>query len=166
MLIERVVNETDRPLVIADDALGLMKHDLKTITQRRNTLIVTDMVGLIKAAGPLDIPIHIRRDGGLNNRVEINYQYLGAAKASYVVSGPDIMTGSAGQVSVTPYDIDAAYAAGVSAGVMAVFWAQNQANTFEGIATAAFVLAKAAEKTENKTAQGLSEAIAKVIEQF
>jgi NAD(P)H-hydrate repair Nnr-like enzyme with NAD(P)H-hydrate dehydratase domain len=164
MLVDSLLSETDKPVILSDDALALMKHQLKSIAQRPNSLILTDMVGLIKASGALGVPVTIRRDGGVINKVEILRNYLKAGKASYIVVGTELIVGVGDQVSVTPYQLDAAAVQGLATGVLGTFWTQNQ--SYEGLATGAFVLAQAAEKAEIKTAPVIAKAVSKVIDQY
>ncbi len=164
MLVESLLAETDKPVILSDDALVLMKHQLKAIAQRPNSLILTDMVGLIKASGALGVPVTIRRDGGIMNKVEILRNYLAAGKASYVVVGTELIVGVENTVSVTPYQLDAAAIQGLATGVLGTFWTQSQ--SYEGLTTGAFVLARGAEQSDLKTTPAITKTVSKVIDQF
>jgi NAD(P)H-hydrate repair Nnr-like enzyme with NAD(P)H-hydrate dehydratase domain len=165
MLIDSIISETDKPIILSDDALTLMKHQLRQIAQKPNCLILTDMVGLIKASGALGVAVNIRQDGGIMNKVEILRNYLAAGKASYVVVGTELIVGVGEQVSVTPYELHAAAITGLATGVLATFWLQNQTQTFEGLTTGSFVLATGS-KAESKTVPAITKAISKAVDQF
>ncbi len=164
MLVDSLLSMTDKPVILSDDALVLMKHQLKEIAQRPNSLILTDMVGLIKASGALGVAVNIRPDGGILNKVEILRNYLTAGKASYVVVGTELIVGVGDHVSVTPYELTAAAITGLATGVLGTFWTQNR--TFEGLTTGAFVLAQGVEKSETKTTATIWKATSKIIDLF
>ncbi len=164
MLVESLLAETKKPVILSDDALVLMKHQLKEIAQRPNSLILTDMVGLIKASGALGVAVSIRPDGGIINKVEILKDYLDAGKASYVVVGTELIVGVGEHVSVTPYELTTAAIQGIATGVLGTFW--TQAQSFEGITTGAFILARGAESAETRTASGIAKAVSAALDRF
>lgn len=139
-LTERLLQEVDQPVIAIADALVALQFNLKLLTDRPDALIILTMPELFKLAGQLSIPIHIRRDGGLMNKIEIVRTVKAEIAADLVVFGAETIVAHDNDISVTPTNpvlsrLPAAYYAALS-----VFWIQNRTQRFEGLTTAAWIL--------------------------
>jgi NAD(P)H-hydrate repair Nnr-like enzyme with NAD(P)H-hydrate dehydratase domain len=165
-LVERLLQELDRPVIAFADSLIALQFNIKLLIDRANALIILTMPELFKLAGQLAVPIHIRRDGGLINKLEIVRAVKAEMAADLVVYGAETIVAQAERMSVTPTNpvlsrLSAAYYA-----VLSVFWLQNQGLKFEGLTTAAWILHQAAlelKQQETPTVVGLSKAIGQAL---
>jgi NAD(P)H-hydrate repair Nnr-like enzyme with NAD(P)H-hydrate dehydratase domain len=140
ILTERLVNELERPVILFGDALVSLQHQVDTFVQNPDCLVILTMPEVFKLAGQLRVPITIRRDGGLVNKLEIVRDLAAASRCQYVVYGTEIIIpGPEGSI-VTPVNyrlglLPAAYYA-----VLSTMWLQNRAHRTQGLATGAWLL--------------------------
>ena len=142
-LTERLLQELDRPIIAFADALVALQYNVKLLTDRQDALIILTMPELFKLAGQLQVPIHIRREGGLVNKIEIVRAVKTEMLADLVVYGAETIVTQGDHISVTPTNpvlsrLPAAYYA-----VLSVFWLQNRTQPYEGLTTAAWLLRQA-----------------------
>jgi NAD(P)H-hydrate repair Nnr-like enzyme with NAD(P)H-hydrate dehydratase domain len=140
ILVERLIQEVGRPVVLFGDALPALAHHTGVYTQNPDCLVILTMPELFKIAGQLHVPITIRRDGGLINKLEIVRDVAAASACQYVVYGTEIIIADAKESIVTPVNyrlglLPAAYYA-----VLATMWLQNPSKRREGLATGAYLL--------------------------
>src|SRR5207245_2452987 len=89
VLVERLLQELKRPVIIFGDALTSMQHNLGIITQRPDCLTIITMPEVFKLCGVLGVPINIRPGGGLINKLEIIRDLAAASKCQYFVYGSE-----------------------------------------------------------------------------
>jgi NAD(P)H-hydrate repair Nnr-like enzyme with NAD(P)H-hydrate dehydratase domain len=141
MLIEKLLTELKRPIVIFGDALTILQHRPETITTNPQALIILTMAEVFKLCGLLGIPIQIHSGGGLINKLEIIRNLQAASQCSYAVYGTEIITTTPDtQPVVTPIDYRLATTPALFYSVLATFWTQNQSQPEAGLATGAFII--------------------------
>ena len=143
VMTEKLLAMVEQPVIAFADTLIALQFNIRLITDRPNTLIILTMQELFKLAGQLSIPISIRPNGGLINKLEIIKSVKDAMTADLVIYGSDTIVATGDKLSVTPANqvlsrLPAAYYA-----VLSVFWLQNRANHYEGLTTAAWILQQA-----------------------
>jgi NAD(P)H-hydrate repair Nnr-like enzyme with NAD(P)H-hydrate dehydratase domain len=143
MLMERVVQAVARPIVAFADVLGSLQHHVRLLTDRTDCLLIVTMPEVFKLAGQLGIPIAIRRDGGLMNKLEIVHDLAAASACHYVVYGSEIIVAAGGDLIVTPVNYRLSLLPAAYYGVMATGWLQNSSRRREGLATSAYLLREA-----------------------
>jgi NAD(P)H-hydrate repair Nnr-like enzyme with NAD(P)H-hydrate dehydratase domain len=166
VLVERLLQEQGRPVIAFADALVALQFNLRLLTDRPQALIIATMPELFKLAGQLKLPIHIRPQGGLINKLEIVRDVKAAIKADLVVYGAETIVAQGDRLSVTPANpvlsrLPAAYYA-----VLSVFWLQNAKQSYEGLTTAAWILHQAGlglRQQEVPTVGRIGKAIAQAI---
>ena len=166
ILIERLLEELDRPLIAYDDALVAMKYNLGAITNRSNALIVATMAEMFKVAGALGVGINIRPGGGLVNKLEIIRDVAAASHCDYAVYGTEIVTVVRGDMVVTPINYRLSLVPAVLYGVLGTFWTQNPSDRQAGLTTGAYVIAQAAGHlgaTERPSINELAKAVTAVL---
>jgi NAD(P)H-hydrate repair Nnr-like enzyme with NAD(P)H-hydrate dehydratase domain len=166
VLVERLLQEMEQPVIAFADTLTALQFNLRLLTDRSNALIVVTMQELFKLAGQLGVAIQINRNGGLLNKVEIVRTVKAELKADLVVYGAETIVAQGGRISVTPANpvlsrLPAAYYA-----VLSIFWMQNSKQVFEGLTTAAWILHQAGEglaQQEVPTPSKVGKAVAQAI---
>ena len=144
ILVEKFLQEANRPTVIFGEGILALQHHPGFITQNQSSLIIATMPEMFKLAGSLQIPIHIRRDGGLLNKLEIVHTIAEQSNCAYVVYGTEIIVCVNSELIVTPINYQLSQLPAIYYGVMSTFWVQNIKRPIEGLATAAYVLREAA----------------------
>lgn len=142
MLAERLVREAERPLVLFDEALPAIKHNVELVASKPQNVLILTMPEVFKLAGALGIAISIRPGGGLLNKVEIVASIAESIKATLAVYSTEIIVASGAEISVTPINYHLATVPALMYGVLSTFWLQNQARPFEGLTTGAYVIAE------------------------
>lgn len=165
ILAEGVVQAEPRKLIVAGDAVGLLEHQLPTITQMAGALIVADWPQLLKLTRPLRVTVQLTRSD-LAGKLAIVQAIAATGASSYAVSGPELTLASEGELIVAEpaWSQDAPetlYA------LAAAFWTQSPSQGMAALATAAYVLQQAGEQFESQpsTAQW-AEAIRRVYDRF
>jgi len=143
VMTEKLLAMAEQPIIVFADTLIALQFNIRLVTDRADSLIILTMQELFKLAGQLSIPISIRPNGGLINKLEIIKSVKDAMAADLVVYGSDTIVAAGDKLSVTPANpvlsrLPAAYYA-----VLSVFWLQNRANHYEGLTTAAWILHQA-----------------------
>lgn len=167
-LTEKLLSLVEQPVIVFADTLIALQFNIRLVTDRPNTLIILTMPELFKVAGQLSIPISIRPNGGLINKLEIIKSVKEAMTADLVVYGSDTIVATADKLSVTPANpvlsrLPAAYYA-----VLSVFWLQNRSKPYEGLTTAAWILHQAGRDLQQQqvpTVGSVGQAIAAALEQ-
>jgi NAD(P)H-hydrate repair Nnr-like enzyme with NAD(P)H-hydrate dehydratase domain len=167
-LVERLLQELEQPVIAFADALGALKFNIGLITDRSKALIILTMPELFKLAGQLEVPIQIRRDGGLQNKLEIVMAVKAKVEGDLVVYGSETIVAHGEELTVTPTNpvlarLPAAYYA-----VLSVFWLQNPNQALEGLTTGAWILKLAGQDLQQQelpTATILAKQITKTLSQ-
>jgi NAD(P)H-hydrate repair Nnr-like enzyme with NAD(P)H-hydrate dehydratase domain len=167
ILVERILQETDRPVILFADALVALSHQVQQYTQRADCLVILTMPEVFKLAGSLGVPISIRRDGGLVNKLEIVRDLAAASKCDYVVYGSEIIVAAGEELVVTPVNYRLSLIPAVYYAVLGALWLQNRAQRREGLTTGAYVLREASASLGATDRPGLAQlatAIGQVID--
>jgi NAD(P)H-hydrate repair Nnr-like enzyme with NAD(P)H-hydrate dehydratase domain len=146
MLTERLMAEIERPIAVFDDALVALRQHPAAITDNPKTLVILTMTEAFKLAGALGVAINIRPHAGLINKLEIIQDLAAASRCSYAVYGTEIIIAAGGPLIVTPTNYHLSVVPGLFYGVLTTFWMQNQASPAKGLATAAYLIARAGEQ--------------------
>lgn len=168
VLIERLVQETTKPLIIFAEALPALQFNIRLVTARERTLMIVTMPEVFKLAAQLGLSIHIRRDGGLMNKLEIIKIVKEVMAADMVVYGAETIVAVGHELSVTPTNPVLSRLPTAYYSVLSVFWLQHSAKPFEALTTAAWVLAYAGNglnQQELPTVGGTAKLVAKALEQ-
>ncbi len=140
ILIEHLLNDIIRPVMVFDDAISIIEHNSSLITSRRSTLVVTTMPEMFKLAKVLKVPITIRRDGGILNKLEIVRDIAAASSCDYVVFGSETIVSANNTLGLTPSNYRLSLMPAFIYGVIATFLTQSPQTPFEGLMTAAYVI--------------------------
>jgi ADP-dependent NAD(P)H-hydrate dehydratase / NAD(P)H-hydrate epimerase len=166
MLTERLVGEIERPLIVVDEALTALRQNTPAITDRPQTLVVLTMTEVFKLCGALSIPINIRRDAGLVNKLEIVQNLAAASRCAYAIYGTEIIIATGPSLIVTPINYHLSLTPALFYGTLATFWLQNFADPIAGLATGAYLIAQAGTslgETERPSASGLAATLSKIL---
>lgn len=145
ILYENFIAHYQQPLILADEALGVIGMTPDEIRNRPHTLVVLTMQQLFKLADRLQMPVQIKPDSGVNGKVDIVADLSDVLKVDLALIGPEIIIKVGEQVSVTPLASQPTALVSAVYGAMAVFYTQNPAARYEGLTTAAFLIKQAIE---------------------
>lgn len=162
MLVERLITELDRPLILFEEALPAMRQSVNAITGRAQTLIILTLPEVFKLCGALGIPIQIRKDGGLLNKLEIVQNLAIESQCTYAVYGPEIIVADSTSLTVTPIPYQLSLTPALFHGVLSTFWIQNTQNALAGLTTGAYLISRVGEgleKNERPSTKQLIEAL-------
>ncbi len=168
ILVERLMQELEQPVIIFADALIALQHHVRRFTDRPDCLVIATMPEIFKLAGQLNIPITIRRDGGIINKVEIVQSVAAACKCQLVVYGTEIIIAGQPQAIVTPINYQLSLQPATYYSVLATMWLQNRNQRREGLATGAFILNQVSRPLaagERTNVAGLTKAISQAFDQ-
>lgn len=157
ILVERLVQEIERPLVLFDDALTALQHHLQYFTERPNTLVILTMPEVFKIANQLRVPIQIRRDGGLINKLEIIRDLAAVSQCHYVVYGSEIIVAAGDQLIVTPVNYRLSLVPAAYYAVLATVWLQHPSQRRPALATGAYILREASVHLDTTNRPAISE---------
>lgn len=145
MLIERLLSEIKRPMIVFDEAVAALKHSPKLLIQNQDTLLILSMPEVFKLSGALGIGIHIRRDGGLINKLEVIQGLAARCAGPIAVYGSEIVVSQGSELTVTPINYHLATLPALFYGVLSTFWLQNSRSNAAGLTTGAYVLRRVGE---------------------
>lgn len=140
ILIERLVQEIERPTIVFADALTALQHHVTRFTDRPETLVILTMPEVFKLSGALGLSIKIRPDGGLLNKLEIVQNLAAASQCHYAVYGSEIIVAAGGELIVTPTNYRLGLQPAAYWAVLSTFWLQNPTRRHEGLATGSYIL--------------------------
>ena len=166
ILVERLVQETPRPIIAFGEALTALHHNPRLLTDRRDCLIIATMPEVFKLAGQLGVPITVRRGGGLINKLEIIRDLAAASHCHYAIYGTEIITAVDGTLIVTPTNYHLSLVPALYYAVLGVTWLQNPSHRHEGLAIGAYLIRQAASQltTDHPSVAQLATAIAHVLD--
>ena len=165
ILIESFIAKYDRPLIIADAALEVIGLSPDLIRSRPNTLVVLTMQQLFKLAGKLGLPLQIKPDGGITNKIEIVTDFWSVLKVDLALIGPEIIIKTGDQVSVTELSGQPATLLPTAYGVLSVFYTQNPKAHYEGLTTGAFLLSQAINSTTEISIANVTASLTKALQE-
>jgi NAD(P)H-hydrate repair Nnr-like enzyme with NAD(P)H-hydrate dehydratase domain len=166
MLIERLVGELIRPVIIFADALTALQHHITTITDNPDALVILTMTEVFKLCGQLGIAINIRPNAGLINKLEIIQDLKAASRCSYIVYSTEIVVAADAELVVTPINYRLALTPAIFYAVLSTFWLQNPTQRAAGLATGAYVIREASTHlgaTDRPAVGDLAAAITRVL---
>ena len=162
MLIEKLASAIDRPIIFFGDALTILRHNVQVVTDNPKALIIASMPEVFKLCGLLGIPIQIRPNAGLINKLEIVQDLRSALACQVVVYGTETIDAADTSMVVTPTNYRLALVPALYYSVLSTFWLQNPSDRRTGLATGAFVLRQVGDKfssTDKPTIQALADAL-------
>ncbi len=171
ILIEKLIGELSlmrQPTIVFADALPILQHNPRLITDNPNLLAILTMAEIFKLSGQLQIPIHIRPGGGLINKLEIIQNLAAASHCTYAVYGTEIViagpqvssppsadaitpasdprqtpTRPTPQLVVTPVNYRLALVPAVFYATLGIFWLQNRQQRLASLVTGAYIIRQA-----------------------
>ncbi len=162
MLVEKLTTVIDRPLIFFADALTMLRHNIQTITENPNALVIASMPEVFKLCGLLNVPIQIRPNAGLLNKLEIVQDLRAATACQIVVFGSETIDAADTSMVVTPTNYRLSLMPALYYAVLSTFWLQNPSSHRTGLATGAYVLRQVGEQftlTDRPTVQALASAL-------
>jgi NAD(P)H-hydrate repair Nnr-like enzyme with NAD(P)H-hydrate dehydratase domain len=168
ILVERLLQEVERPVIAFADALPALQHHVQLVTDREDCLVIITMPEVFKLAGQLGVAIAIRRDGGLMNKLEIIRDLAAASRCHYVVYGSEIVVAAGDELIVTPVNYRLSLIPAAYYSVMSTSWLQNPGRRREGLATGAYLLREASRSlgaTDRPSAGQLATALDRLLDQ-
>lgn len=168
MLIEKAATELNRPIIYFADALTILRHNIQIATDNPDALIIASMPEVFKLCGLLSVPIQIRPNAGLMNKLEIVQDLRAAMAAQLVVYGSETIDATDTSMVVTPTNYRLSLVPSLYYAVLSTFWLQNPSHRRTGLATGAFVLRQVGEQfalTDRPTVQALATALESALKQ-
>jgi NAD(P)H-hydrate repair Nnr-like enzyme with NAD(P)H-hydrate dehydratase domain len=168
MLIEKLIGEVKRPVIIFDEALTTLKTDITQVTDNPDALLIVTMAEVFKLCGQLQIPINIRKGAGLINKLEIIQDLKAASRCQYAVFGTEIIIAADTDMVVTPINYRLSLVPTIFYAVLGAFWLQNPTNRRAGLATASYVIRQASEHlgaTDRPSTSDLARTLDQVLRQ-
>lgn len=165
ILIESFIGHYDRPLILTDDALEVITQSPDLVRSRPNTLIVLTMQQLFKLAGKLGVPLQIKPDGGITNKIEILTDFWSALRVDLALVGPEVIVKTAERVSVTALSNQPATLLPAAYGVLSVFYTQNPKAHYEGLTTGTFLLSQAINSTTDTSIANVTASLTKALQE-
>ena len=166
VMIESLITRLEMPVVVTEEAIGILKFNPALITGNPQALVVTTMAGLFALANHHSMPIAIKPQAGVVAKMEILQQLVDISKCAYVVCDGEVLVAAEGQMSLTPLDHSLSNLPAAPIGVAATFWTQHRAKPFTALTTAAFVLAQAARKTDKPSYSTLQAGVRQALKRF
>jgi NAD(P)H-hydrate repair Nnr-like enzyme with NAD(P)H-hydrate dehydratase domain len=142
ILLERLLDELQRPVIAFGEALSLLQHRVRLLTDRPDCLLILTMPEVFKLAGQLEVAIHIRPGGGLINKLEIVRDLAAACQCQLAVYGSEIIIAAGEELVVTPINHRLSLLPAAFWAVLGVFWMHNASRRREGLITGAWVLSQ------------------------
>jgi hypothetical protein len=143
MLTERLLKEIHRPLIVYEDALTAAQHNITSITENPDALVICTMSEVFKLCGKLQIPIQIRANAGIINKLEIIQDLKAASRCAYAVFGTEIIVAQDTDFIITPINYRLSLTPAIFYAVLGTFWLQNPSNRRAGLATGAYLIHEA-----------------------
>ncbi len=141
MLYERVLRESDRPVVLTRDAIDLVKNAPEMLANRPNTLLVLSFAQLQKLFQAVYYPKILTFSMQLLQLVEAVHKFTITYPITLVVLHKDtLVVAHGGQVTSTPWQSPLLIWRGETAARAACYWAWDQNQPLESI-TASLVAA-------------------------
>lgn len=145
ILAEALVTRSAEARVVAfGDAFTSMKHNLKALIDRPNTLIVATMPQIFVLSEAAGVPIRIK-SGDVTNKIEIMQELAQASKADYALVSRELIVAAEGKISLTTSVSAMDFFLPAAIGLTSVFWIQNPSKPFEALTAGAYALRQARE---------------------
>jgi NAD(P)H-hydrate repair Nnr-like enzyme with NAD(P)H-hydrate dehydratase domain len=169
MLVEKLLHELEQPVILFGDAFVILRHNLRLIADRPRALVIAAMPEVFKLCGALDIPINIRPDAGLMNKLEIIHDLRAASACQYAVYGTEIIVAAGTEMVVTPANFHLATTPALFQATLATWWLQNRTDRRAGLTTGAFLLYQLGKKfgpTDKPTVTQLATTLDELLRQI
>jgi hypothetical protein len=164
ILVETLIRQVDRSVIITEEAIGILKFHPDLITGNPQALVVTTMNGLFGLANHHHLPLAIRPNSGVLGKLEILHQLSSISKCSYFVFDREVLVSADGQLGLTPMARSLSTLPAAAIGLAATFWMQQRPRAFEALMTAAFVLGEVAGSQEEPTTNNFAQRLRAVHE--
>jgi NAD(P)H-hydrate repair Nnr-like enzyme with NAD(P)H-hydrate dehydratase domain len=160
ILLETLIRESSMPLILIEDAISLLENQAELLVGNEQHLLIITMPQVFKLAGRLGVPIHIKPNGGLINKLEIVRDLTAASKCTYVVWGSELIVAEPGrELIVTPMNHRMSQLPAVLYGALAAFWIQNIGDRRAGLATASYLLKQVGQSLPDQSRPTLTTAL-------
>lgn len=160
ILLETLIRESSVPLILIEDAIALLEHQAELLVGNEKHLLIVTMPQVFKLAGRLGVPIHIKPNGGLINKLEIVRDLTAASKCTYVVWGSELIVAEPGrELIVTPMNHRMSQLPAVLYGALSTFWIQNIGDRRAGLATASYLLKEVGQSLPAQSRPALTTAL-------
>lgn len=137
-VVETLARDCQKPLVFTQHAIGLLLHAPELINSKPNRLLAANTQTFLKLADAHKLEVRIQSGQNLLSKVDLLSNLQSALGLDLVLSGPETIVASGGEVSVT----GTATANAFGDGLLSTFWLQHP-NKFQALTAAAYVLAHA-----------------------
>jgi NAD(P)H-hydrate repair Nnr-like enzyme with NAD(P)H-hydrate dehydratase domain len=168
MLVERLITELQRPVIIFHEALTALRHNIKTVTDNPDALVILTMAEVFKLCGQLHVPIQIRPGGGLISKLEIIQDLRSASRCQIAVYGTEIIIAADTDMVVTPINYRLSMLPALFYAVLGTFWLQNPKDRRAGLVTGAYVIRQASQhlgSTDRPSVTDLARSLDRVLRQ-
>ncbi|HVE80730.1 MAG TPA: hypothetical protein VNA68_01135 [Candidatus Dormibacteraeota bacterium] len=159
-LIESLIRETGKPLILGAEALRSIAFNLKLATARPKTLVAAEMPGIFDFANSLKVAVSFKHQDSILNMSDLFEKLMDETNCDYLSwSGAGLIAAASKQCSLSA--IAGELPPGWYEGAATVFWLQYQSQPFEALTTAGFILAQAAGeiKTDNPPSAEIEQAL-------
>jgi len=142
VMVESLVRELEKPVVITEGTIEILKFAPALITGNPRALVVTTMAGLFALANHHHLPLAIKPHAGVVGKLEILGQLAAISRCAYLVFDQEAMVAAAGETSLTTLEQPLSQWPAAAVGTAATFWLQQNSKPFAALTTAAFVLSR------------------------
>jgi NAD(P)H-hydrate repair Nnr-like enzyme with NAD(P)H-hydrate dehydratase domain len=156
ILVEGLVRETNRGVILLGDAIESLKHALPDLASSSDTLIIVTLPELFKIANVLGLPTKITRTD-LAGQLQIIQSIAMACQASFLIYGQGLIAAVGSELVVTEAGSEIPESA--LAGVAATFWVQNS-DRMTALATASFILGQTSGSSTTEQAKAIRKILA------
>lgn len=164
VLVEALLTRLKLPIVVTGETLLAVKFHPQLISDRPNTLIVSDMLGLYRLAGRLKLALP--SGSGLEAKVAVMAAMAAGRPAYWLHYDGEMIASADNQFSVTPTEIPEP-ALPMLVAALGVMWMQHLRQPQEAITTAAFLTAQAIAGADIPiTTTGLTKSLSKELARF
>lgn len=141
ILVESIVRKVDLPIIITEEAIGILKFNPDLITGNPNLLVVSTMTGIFELANNHHIPMAIKPNSGVVGKMQIIDQLVQISRCQYFVFDQEIIV-AANRYSLTKLEHSVSDNSSIPIGIASAFWVQNLGKRFEALTTAAYILSE------------------------
>lgn len=165
ILLEELIRRIKRPTVIYGEVLEIVSLNPKLLVESSDNLLILTMSEVFKLAGRLMIPIRLRRDAGIINKLEIIQAITAETSCQIVTYGTEIIVACGGELTVTQVPFQLVKQTEAIVATLATFWLQNPSQPLAGLTMGAYILAQAANEVDpdKLSSSELERAISKTI---
>jgi NAD(P)H-hydrate repair Nnr-like enzyme with NAD(P)H-hydrate dehydratase domain len=141
-VLEQLLTDTTSPLIICGDVIDSLLALTSAIFKHPTRLLIGNSRTLVNLAGKLNIPMTIKPEAGVVNKVNLLSALEAEQGASWVLHGPELIIAAGGKCSVTTYHSSDKLPLDHLPGIFSTFWLQHP-QAYDALTTAAFIAAQA-----------------------